>query len=328
MKPKNVISLLLATFIWGMAFVAQRVGMDYVGPFTFNGTRCLIGGIVLLPFALLIGREKRNAVGAEEDKAPSPGATASSEASLTHGWSKTLFIGALVCGLLLFAASSLQQIGLQYVTAGKSGFITSFYIVFVPVLGIFLKRKAGWKVWISVVIAFVGLYFLCISETFTIGRGDLVTFASAIMFAFQILAIDHYAPKVDVLKFSCIQLFVSGAASLPFMFALETPTFSGLWDAILPLLYAGVLSCGVAYTLQIVGQRNANPTIASLLMSVESCFAVLGGWAILGERLSGREGLGCILIFGAVVLAELPTRSGRSSPDPPDTPGPIRIQDP
>ncbi len=319
MKPKNVISLLLATFIWGMAFVAQRVGMDYVGPFTFNGTRCLLGGLVLLPFALLLGRRKRNA-GSAEEIAPALGTAASSEASSTHGWNKTLFIGALVCGLLLFAASSLQQIGLQYVTAGKSGFITSFYIVFVPVLGIFLKRKAGWKVWIAVVIAIVGLYFLCISENFTIGRGDLVTFASAIMFAFQILGIDHFAPKVDVLKFSCVQLFICGAASLPFMFALETPTFSGLWDAILPLLYAGVLSCGVAYTLQIVGQRNANPTIASLLMSVESCFAVLGGWVILGERLSGREGLGCILIFGAVVLAELPKRSGRSSPGAPDAP--------
>ncbi len=308
MKPKNVISLLLATFIWGMAFVAQRVGMDYVGPFTFNGTRCLIGGLVLLPFALLVGRRKRNTGTAEEESASASGTSDWPGVSTASGTGKTLFVGAVVCGLLLFAASSLQQIGLQYVTAGKSGFITSFYIVFVPVLGIFLKRKAGWKVWISVAIAIAGLYFLCISETLSFGRGDLVTFASAIMFAFQILAIDHFAPKVNVLQFSCIQLFVSGAASLPFMFALETPTFPGLWDAIVPLLYAGVLSCGVAYTLQIVGQRNANPTIASLLMSVEACFAVLGGWAILGERLSAREGLGCVLMLGAIVLAELPDR--------------------
>ncbi len=295
MKPKNVISLLLAALIWGLAFVAQRVGMDYVGPFTFNGTRCLIGGVVLIPVILLFGRRNRKTE-YEQESTPVPGEK------------KTLFLAGLVCGALLFVASSLQQIGLQYVTAGKSGFITSFYIVMVPILGLFLKKKTGPKVWVAVVVALVGLYFLCITDSFAIGAGDALTFGSAIAFAAQILAIDYYAPRVNVIRLSCIQMFVCGIISLPFMFFMEEPTWTGLWGAIVPLLYAGILSCGVAYTLQIVGQRNANPAIASLLMSVEACFAVLGGWAILGERLSAREALGCILMFGAIVLAEVPGR--------------------
>ena len=224
------------------------------------------------------------------------------------GTRKDLIQGGIACGLLLFAASSLQQMGIQYTTAGKAGFITAFYIVFVPVLGIFLKKAAGWKVWMSVFLALIGLYFLCIKEGFSIGKGDIMIFACALVFAVHILVIDYYSPKVDGVKMSCIQFFVCGIASLPFMFLTETPQIGNILDARMPILYAGVMSCGVAYTLQILGQKHANPAIASLLLSMESCFSVLSGWIILGETLSAREGIGCVLMFVAIILAQLPDK--------------------
>lgn len=269
--------------------MAQSVGMDYLEPFTFNGVRSLIGGVALLPCILFL--DKIN------DKAEKP-----------VGTKKDLVAGGIACGLLLFAASSLQQMGIQYTSAGKAGFITAFYIVFVPVLGIFLKKKIGWKVWVAVVLALAGLYFLCITESFTIGKGDILIFLCALVFSAHILVIDHFSPKVDGVKMSCIQFFVCGVVSLPFMFLLETPKMGAIFDAWAPLLYAGVLSCGVAYTLQIVGQKNVNPAIASLLLSLESCFSVLAGWIVLNERLSAREAAGCILMFAAIILAQLPDK--------------------
>ena len=287
MKTKNACMLILTAFIWGTAFVAQSVGMDYLGPFTFNGVRNLIGGAALLPCIAFLGRGNRgNAPGSRKD----------------------LIIGGVCCGVLLFAASSLQQIGLVYTTAGKSGFITAFYIVIVPVLGIFLHQKVGWKIWTAVGIALVGLYFLCITEGFSVNMGDFYVFLCALLFSLHILVIDHFAPRVDGVKMSCIQYFVCGLISLIPMFALETPTISGLLAGWFPLFYAGVLSCGVGYTLQIVGQKNVNPTVASLLLSLESCFSVLAGWIILGERLSVREGMGCVLMFAAIILAQLPEK--------------------
>ena len=287
MKTKNACMLILTAFIWGTAFVAQSVGMDYLGPFTFNGVRNLIGGAALLPCIAFLGRGNRgNAPGSRKD----------------------LIIGGVCCGVLLFAASSLQQIGLVYTTAGKSGFITAFYIVIVPVLGIFLRQKVGWKIWTAVGIALVGLYFLCITEGFSVNMGDFYVFLCALLFSLHILVIDHFAPRVDGVKMSCIQFFVCGLISLIPMFALETPTISGLLAGWFPLFYAGVLSCGVGYTLQIVGQKNVNPTVASLLLSLESCFSVLAGWIILGERLSVREGMGCVLMFAAIILAQLPEK--------------------
>ena len=196
----------------------------------------------------------------------------------------------------------------MYTTAGKSGFITAFYIVIVPVLGIFLRQKVGWKIWTAVGIALVGLYFLCITEGFSVNMGDFYVFLCALLFSLHILVIDHFAPRVDGVKMSCIQFFVCGLISLIPMFALETPTISGLLAGWFPLFYAGVLSCGVGYTLQIVGQKNVNPTVASLLLSLESCFSVLAGWIILGERLSVREGMGCVLMFAAIILAQLPEK--------------------
>lgn len=291
MRPKNAIMLLLTAFIWGTAFVAQSVGMDYLGPFTFNGVRSLIGGVALLPCIWLLRmlNKKEDEQKVQREK-------------------KNLIQGGIACGLLLFAASSLQQIGIQYTSAGKSGFITAFYIVIVPVLGIFLHKKIGWKVWIAVLLALAGLYFLCITEKFTIGKGDILIFLCALVFSLHIMVIDYFSPKVDGVKMSCIQFFVCGIVSIPFMFVLETPNVKDIVAGWMPLLYAGVLSCGVAYTLQIIGQKNVNPAIASLILSLESCFSVLAGWAVLGEHLSARESVGCVLMFVAIILAQLPDK--------------------
>ena len=294
MRPKNAFMLILTAFIWGTAFVAQSVGMDYLGPFTFNGVRSLIGVVALIPCIWLLQKlnDKSEPVTEERNR-------------------KDLLIGGISCGVLLFAASSLQQVGIQYTTAGKAGFITAFYIVFVPVLGIFLGKKTGWKVWTAVILALAGLYFLCITEKFTIGKGDIFLFACAMVFSLHILVIDYFSPKVEGVKMSCVQFLVCGIISLPFMFLLETPRMGAIVDAAWPLLYAGVLSCGVAYTLQIIGQKNVNPAIASLILSLESCFSVLAGWVILGEKLSVRESIGCILMFAAIILAQLPDKKIR-----------------
>jgi len=289
MKMKNAVLLLLTSFIWGTAFVAQSVGMDYLEPFTFNGVRSIIGGIALLPCIALLQSMNGNS-------------------EKPRGNGKDLAVGGIACGLLLFAASSLQQIGIQYTTAGKAGFITAFYIVIVPVLGIFLKKRIGWKVWLAVLLALVGLYFLCITGAFTVGKGDVLIFLCALIFALHIMVIDYFSPRVDGVKMSCIQFFVCGVASLPFMFALETPRIVDMANGIVPLLYAGVFSCGVAYTLQIIGQKNVNPAVASLILSLESCFSVLAGWIVLGESLSVRESVGCILMFAAIILAQLPDK--------------------
>lgn len=294
MKLKNGGMLLLTAFIWGTAFVAQSVGMDHLGPFSFNGIRCLIGAVALLPCIWFLNRMNKDPEtdGSEKEKS-----------------GKDLITGGVACGVLLFTASSLQQAGIQYTTAGKAGFITAFYIVIVPVLGIFLHKKIQWKVWMAVLLALVGLYFLCITESFSVGKGDVLVFSCALVFSVHILVIDHFSPKVDGVKMSCIQFFVSGILSLPVMFVLETPRLVSVAAAWMPLLYAGVLSCGVAYTLQILGQKNVNPAVASLILSLESCFSVLAGWIILGERLSFRESLGCILMFLAIILAQLPDKN-------------------
>ena len=295
MKTKNAVILVLTAFIWGTAFVAQSVGMDYLGPFTFNGVRSIIGGVALLPCIAVL--KMLNGKGEKEVRGGS-----------VRDERKNLILGGIACGLLLFGASSLQQIGIQYTTAGKAGFITACYIVIVPVLGIFLKKKTGWKVWAAVIIALAGLYFLCMTEKFSVGKGDVLIFFCALVFSVHILVIDYFSPKVDGVKMSCIQFFVCGIASMPFMFLLETPRIGAMIKGWMPLLYAGVLSCGVAYTLQIIGQKNVNPAVASLILSLESCFSVLAGWVVLGEQLSVRESIGCVLMFAAIILAQLPEK--------------------
>ena len=273
--------LIVAALIWGTAFVAQRKGMEYAGPLAFNGVRTLIGSLVLLPVAMIFRPAKA--------------------ANLR----KTLLAG-LLCGLCLFMATNLQQIGLTSTEAGKAGFITTFYIILVPVLGLFLRKKTGAVTWLAVAVALVGLFFLCVKPgEVRIAPGDLLVLGCAFFFAVQILVIDFFVQEVDGVLLSCVQFAVDGILSLAAAFLFEKPDFPALFRGWIPLLYTGILSCGVAYTLQILGQKNLHPTVASLLMSLESAFAVLGGWLILHERLTRRELLGCALMLAAVLLVQL-----------------------
>ena len=298
-KSTNNFLLALTAFIWGSAFVAQSVGMDYLGPFTFNSIRCLMGGIVLIPVLLLFKRNGRKK--SQEQVAEVAGAGIGSR--------KDLIVGGICCGLALAAGSSLQQIGLVYTTAGKAGFITALYIVIVPVMGILLGKRVRLKVWIGVVLAATGMYFLCITEGFSIAKGDFFVFLCAAAFSVHILVIDYFAPKVDGVALSCIQFFVCGILCAVPMLVSEQPQIIQIMEAWVPLAYAGVLSCGVAYTLQVVAQKNTDPAVASLILSLESVFSVLAGWVILGERLSGRELFGCALVFTAVILAQFPEKA-------------------
>ncbi len=292
--------LLLTATIWGVAFVAQRVGMDYVGPFTFSSVRCLLGGIVLLPVIALIDRMKNRRAAREN-----PGADPSGSGGI-WGLNRTLLTGGVLCGIALCVAGNLQQVGIQYTTVGKAGFITAMYIVLVPVFGVFLKKRIGLRVWISVALSVAGLYLLCITESFSIGFGDFLMLLCAAAFAVQILIIDRFSPVVDGVRMACIQFFVCGILSGICMLIFEQPSWHAILQAWLPIGYAGVLSCGVAYTLQIVVQKEMDPTVASLIMSVESVVSLLAGWVLLGQRLSVRELFGCVLMFAAILLAQLP----------------------
>lgn len=297
---KNTGMLFLAALIWGFAFVAQSAGMDYVGPFTFNAVRCIIGAIVLVPVALLYKPEKeeRNSTKVENGKT---------------SWfqrNKTLLLGGISCGIFLGVATNLQQIGILSTSVGKAGFLTALYIVLVPVAGLFFKKKCGISVWFGVVCSLIGLYLLCMTEgSFSLATGDLFLLGCAVVFTGHILVIDYFAPKVNGVWMSCIQFLVAGIISAIPMVLTEAPTWEAVFAAKLPILYAGVMSCGVAYTLQILGQKNYNPTIAVLILSLESCFSVLGGFLILHETLSVRELSGCALMFVAIILAQLPGTS-------------------
>ena len=299
---KSPALLFLTAVVWGVAFVAQSVGMDYVGPFTFNCIRCLIGAVVLVPCIWFLDRWKQRPDGAscsrESTEAPS-GASDGSHA---------LLAGGVCCGLALFVASNLQQIGIQYTTVGKAGFITALYIVMVPVFGIFLKKRAGIRVWVSVALAVAGLYLLCITDRLALGKGDILVLLCAVVFAVHILVVDHFSAKTDGVRMSCIQFLVCGLLSGVCMLITEHPEMRLILQAWQPILYAGVFSCGVGYTLQIVGQKGTDPTVASLILSLESVVSVLSGWLLLGQRLSVRELGGCALMFAAILLAQLPER--------------------
>jgi drug/metabolite transporter (DMT)-like permease len=285
---RHSLLLLLTAAIWGFAFVAQSVGMDYVQPFTFTAARSLIGGIVLLPFIFI--RAQKTGRTSEEKSA---------------SWKQAL-PGGIICGVLLCIASNLQQIGIQYTTVGKSGFITAMYIVLVPVLGILFHKKTGIRVWISVALAVCGLYLLCMTGgSFRLQRGDLYTLCCALMFSLQILAVDHYAPIADNAILACIEFFTCGICSLIPMFLLEQPRMHLILAAWLPILYAGILSNGVAYTLQFFAQRGLPASTASLLMSTESVFSLLAGFLILHQMLNGRELAGCALMFAAIILVQI-----------------------
>lgn len=286
---KSSLLLFLAAFIWGVAFVAQSVGMDYMGPLTFNGARFLMGSLVLLPFVLV--RRKQNK---KTGKAP---------ASL-----KTTIVGGVCCGLALCSAALFQQYGIMYTTVGKAGFITTLYIILVPFFGIFLKKRIPGKVWIGALIAAAGMYLLCMSERLALSRGDTLVFICAILFSVHILVIDHFSPMADGVELSCIQFLTAGVIGSIGAILFEQPTLKCLIDGIIPLAYAGILSSGVAYTLQVVGQKDMDPTVASLILSMESVFSALAGWVILHQKLSGRELFGCTLVFAAVILVQLPEK--------------------
>ena len=289
--------LMLTALIWGTAFVAQSVGMDYLGPCAFTATRNFIGCVALLPVIALASRLRSGAQ--PEEAAPAPG-------------KKALFGWGAACGLLLGGATLLQQAGMQTASAGKAGFLTALYIVIVPVLGIFLGRRPGLKVWIGVVLALVGAYLLSVKGGAGIASGDLLVIASAVVFSLHILVIDSVPAGVDGVRLSCVQFLVAGAFALVLALFLESFTWRDILSAWVPLLYTGVVSSGVGYTLQILGQRTVNPTVASLILSLESVFAALAGWEILGQALSLRELFGCALVFVAVILAQLPSKKGRA----------------
>ena len=290
LPTKNLFILFLTALIWGTAFVAQSVGMDHIGPFAFNAARSFVGGIALIPVILLFDRIQSKEVKQEK---PSN--------------SRVLLLGGLCCGVALGVASCLQQVGIKYTTVGKAGFITALYIIIVPILGLFLKQKVGVKLWCSVVIAMIGLYLLCMTGSLTLQKGDLLVLLCAFAFSVHIMVIDHFSPMVDGVRMSCIQFFVAGILSTVAMLLWEgAPQPHNLFISWMPILYAGVLSSGVAYTLQIIGQRGVNPTIASLILSLESVISAISGWLLLGQSMSLREISGCALMFLSIILAQLP----------------------
>lgn len=287
-KYSGVLMLLLTAMIWGAAFVAQSVGMDYVGPFTFNSARYFLGALVLLPVIFFLDRGKS----IEE-----------------QGWKNPkLWLAGVLCGTIMAVATSLQQVGLLYTSVGKAGFITTLYVVLVPLVGLFFGKKVRPLVWLCVGMAVVGLYLLCMSGSAEMNVGDLLVLGCAITFTFHILAVDHYSPLVNGVKLSMLQFLVAGIVCAFPALILESGHMAGLAGAWVPLLYTGILSCGVGYTFQILGQRNTDPTVASIIMCMESVFAVLFGWLLLHEHLSLRELCGCALMFAAILIAQLPEK--------------------
>lgn len=283
--------LLLGAMIWGAAFVAQSVGMDYLEPFTFQASRCFLGSLVLLPVIAVMDRRgvSRRPVTAEAKK-------------------QQLFYG-LACGVVIFAACSLQQCGLLYTTPGKSGFLTSLYIILVPLTGLLFGRRVKPWVWGSVVLAVLGLYLLCGSTDFSLGAGELLTLGSAVAFCLHILVIDRASNQVDGVRLSATQFFVCGCLSLVCAFLWETPRWENILACWIPIGYAGIFSSGVAYTFQIIGQAYTEPTVASLLMSLESVFSVIFGWIILRQTLTPTELLGCCLVFAGVLISQIPGKA-------------------
>lgn len=277
--------LLLAAFIWGTALVAQRVGMEHIGPFAFNAARFLIGAAVLLPIMVARKRRKEN---------PPAGGVSGMALAAAGG----------ICGLILFVTASLQQIGILYTSAGKAGFLTALYIVIVPGFELFLVRRLPWQTGGGVMVAVIGMYLLCMQETLALGKGDALVLLCAVSTAAHIVLIGRIAPRVDSVKLSCIQFAACGGLSLLVSFLFERPGWDGLLMAWVPVMYTGVLSCGVAYTLQTLGQRSVPPVVASLILSLEAVFSVMAGWFLLGERLSVREGAGCTLILAAIICVQ------------------------
>ncbi len=284
----NNLLLLTTAFIWGAGFVGQRAGMEFIEPLTFNCVRSFLGAFSLL-LLIIIFKIK---------KGPN---------KKMNKWEERryMFKAGILCGIALFFASSIQQMGMVYTSASKAGFISSMYIIIVPIISVFLKRKIPPAIWLGVALGGAGLYFLCAKDGISnMGAGDILIMVSAVLYSVHILMIDYFAPKVDSVKLSCVQFFVVGLVSIMPVFALENPNIEGIIECKWALLFTGVVSCGIAYTLQIIGQKNTNPAVASLILSFESVFAVLTGYLILHEVLTLKEILGCILMFAAVIVAQ------------------------
>lgn len=286
-RLKGSLTLFGAVIIWGSAFIAQSMGMELIGPFTFQAIRCGLAVLFLIPVSFLFDRK--------------PGA-------VKRWLEPRLWKSGLICGLALFAAASLQQVGLVYTDAGKAGFLTAMYIVLVPILGLFLGQKPGRAAWFSVVLAVTGLYLLSCMGVSEINIGDILLTGCALAYAVQITCIDRLAGDLDGVRLNCVQALVVTVLSIPFMIFTETVDMSNILACSLPLAYAGILSMGVAYSLQIIGQKYLEPTAASLIMSLESVIAALCGWLILKETMTPWELLGCGMVFGAVVISQLPQK--------------------
>lgn len=295
-KTMSTLMMMLTALIWGLAFIAQRAGMDHVGPFTFNATRSYVAGLFLLPVRLLFRS------GAKPSE---------------HARRKT-WLGGILCGVILFLASALQQFGILYTSVSKTSFITTLYIVLVPLLGLLYGKRVRARAMLAVAIASVGLYLLCIpsgGERLSINRGDLLVLVCALLFSAHILVIDHFSPWADGILMSCIQFFVAAILSTVAMLLFEKPSAQGILACWWPILYTGVFSSGVGYTLQILGQRHTSPTVASLILSLESVFGALFGFLLLSERFMPREATGMLLMLGATLLAQLPERGKASHAD-------------
>ena len=302
-KLKGNLMLLLTAFVWGLSFIAQSKGVEQLSPVAFNGIRSTLGGIVLLPVIYLLDKAKK-----KNGKQP-------------QRVDKTLIVGGIVCGTFLCLASTLQSMGMVYTSPGKAGFITALYMVIVPIIGLFMGKKLRAVLVAAVMIAVVGVYLLCMNESLVINKGDIMVFICAIIFSFHIMAIDYFSPKVDGVKLSCIQFFVCGILDLIWMFIFDDYNVTQILACWKAIAYSGIMSCGVAYTLQVVGQKYTDPTSASILMSLESVFAVLAtvilvsfGWDLEGGMLTLREILGCVLMFGAILLVQLPEKQKVTEP--------------
>jgi len=283
---KSNLMLLFAAAIWGFGFVAQRLGMNFLEPFAFNSMRFLLGSLSLLPLLWILYRKTPAITVQESDKS-------------------LLLKGGISCGLVLFVAATLQQYGLFYTTAAKAGFITGLYLILVPILGIFLRHKTGLSIWLGAALALVGLYLLSVNDNFSMSRGDTLIFVGALFWAFHILVIDHFSGRVDPIQLSAVQFLVCGALSLGISLLIETPTLTSIIDCWKPILFAGVVSVGIAYTLQVVAQKNANPSHAAIIMSLEAVFAAIGGVWLLDETLSSRAWFGCALMMAGMFLSQV-----------------------
>ncbi len=301
-KLKGNILLLTAAFVWGLSFIFQSKGIEKVPPIAFNGIRSMLGAVVLLPVIFLSDKSKAK------------------DGHTIQKTDKTLIWGGIICGLFLCIATTLQTVGMLETSPGKAGFITALYMIVVPIINLFRGKKPTLIIAVSVLTAVSGLYFMCIPKgEFSLTKGDFLVLCCAFVFAGHILAIDNFAPRVDGVKLACLQFFVCGLINIIWMFFDEVPTLQVIADAKIDIAYAGIMSCGVAYTLQIIGQKYTDPTSASILMSLESVFATLStvvltalGWKLTGGMLSVREIFGCVLMFGAIMLVQIPDKKVNS----------------